>query len=221
MTDQNYDAFEFDAPDEIGDAGNYLREPGTYHCLVKAVHPNHTAGGKKLLKAPGGFSVDLKVLAGTTDANGAETSLTFFNGKTSDKDGGKFARVKQAAFFVAANLLEPSQLGKPGLKINLAASRGAQIVVRLEKDEHNSTSDRTYLQLGGAGVHHVDDPKVADIPKDAEVLKMIPPDFRRKSEYFDALQKKSQGGGGGAAAASGSGGSPPPAGLSQSQLDSL
>lgn len=210
------DYFSYDAPEEIGGGGNFLKEPGTYHILVKEVRGGIFPGGKKVISPPGGFCFEGKVLAGTVGGvEGAELGVTLFNGKPDSKDGGNFARVKQGAFFIATGLLQPEQLGKPGLNIDLSQAKGQQIVITLEADTVNT--DKQYLQLAGASIYHVDDPRVADMPKSGEYLALIPPTHRRSADFFAKLSGRK------AAAASGQPGAATTAaaGLSADQLDSL
>lgn len=163
-------SFEYDAPDEMPKS-NFLEAPGTYHCAVsdvdeQPVNDNHMAID--------GFKVSLEVLDGTVRHNnvctetGKTVDVIFFNGKPTDKDGGKFAKQKQFAFLVAAGLASEADLAKR-LVIDLPKAKGRQIVVTFEADERNPK----YLRIAGTKIYAVDDPRVAAIPKDAKALALI------------------------------------------------
>lgn len=203
------DVFDYDAPDEIGGGGKFLTVPGTYHFQVKQVMNGQGPGGN----AVSGFTASLVVLTGTDESQkDHEINLTFFNGRLTDKDQGNFARVKQGAFFIAANVMTPEQLGQRGLKIDLGKANGAQVIATLEVDEHQSKDGKTFLRLSYANIFHIDDPRASGFPKLAGAIELIPQEYRRQESFFEPLLQKKQ------KAASAT---PVAAGLSQSQLDSL
>lgn len=188
---------EWEAPEQEEmqqDGGNFLSQPGIYHAIITAVYeelaPPKRDGTQKPIE---GFSAAFDILAGTVAGQEGKTiNLTFFNGKLNSKDQGKFARKKQAAFLIASNVITPADLGQK-IKIDLAKANGQQVVMKLEKDDENSTSDKTYLQLSYADIWHVDDPRCAAHPKKQEALTLIPPEHRRDAKYFESLVRTSNG----------------------------
>ncbi len=164
-------SFEFDMPEELAKS-NFLEEPGTYHCSIIAVDE---APVSKSNMAIDGFNVAFSVLDGTVRNKdgctevGKEFDLTFFNGKYSDKDQGRFAKQKQAAFIIAAGLASEADLGKKGLQLNLRDAEQRQVVITVEKDDKNPK----FLRLSYCNVFAVDHPKVAAVPKNVKALALI------------------------------------------------
>ena len=204
--------YEWEQPDEFG-GGNFLKTPGTYHLSILDI----TTEGKdgELID---GFRVNLEVLDGTGGRDktkctvaGQTCNVTFFNGKMTHKDGGRFQRQKQAAFFVAANVITPADvpaiLARRLGKVVLERARAQQIVATLELD------DKGYIQVSGGSIYHVDDVAAAAFPKSKEALSLLPKSSRRTPDELAAIKdafggKASSGGGGGtsqAATTSGNG----------------
>ena len=180
--------FDFDAPEEIGGGGNYLEKPGTYHVIVSQVLEEQASDGSILT---GGFTVAFDALEGTVrEANkcteiGKSCNLTMWPGKLTDKDKGVFAKKKQAAILIAANTIQPSDLGRKGLGIDLQKMVGYQFVISLE-----SAKNPKFLQLAGAKVYHVDDPRIVGVPKDANALNLVHKEFRHDENWFAWTQAK-------------------------------
>lgn len=180
---------EFDAPEEIGGGGNFLNAPGTYHLHIDQVLEGQSASGKII----DGFTASVSCLDGTVRENnkcteiGKTCNITFFSGKLTDKDKGQFARVRQAAFLVAANVIQPSQLGQR-ITIDLQKACGNQIVVTLEHDEQDT--EKKYLRIAGASCYHVDDPRISGVPKAADALKLISAACRHDKAWFENVIKR-------------------------------
>lgn len=197
--------FDWDQPDGL-ETGNFLKTPGTYHLIVCAGSPmTETEDGKHI----DGFKVQFEVAAGTDKEQvGKMASITFFNGKDSHKDGGRFHRQKQGRFFVAANVITPADVPSilaRQLKINLDRAKAAQVVATLVP-----TTDGKFMEVDGLSVYHVDDPAAKAFPKNADLLKHIPKECRRKPEELQAIVdafagKTSTGGGSGSANGSANG----------------
>jgi len=199
--------FAFDQPDEFNEGGDFLNTPGTYHFSVNDIMTEDKEGN--LIN---GFKVNLEVLHGTvqdkqgncTEKN-KQTSITFFNPKLSGRDGGRFARQKQAAFFVAAGVIGPAELdairSKSLKSVDLEKARGAQIVMTVELDDTGK-----YLNPSYCNIWHVDDPKAANFPKNKDAIALLPKDRRLTAEKLqeikDAFSGKSSGDNGNGAAAS-------------------
>lgn len=189
-----------DAPESLG-GSKFLDVPGTYLFHVVDVRDGKMVGKEEKLIS--GFSMSLQVAAG--EHAGKEFNLTLFDAKLTDKDEGAFARKKQFAFCVAADLLKPSDLGKP-VSYDPEDGKERFIVARLEKGR-----DERYLDLSYSDIFHVDDPRAPKHERSDDVLSLIQKQFRHDAAYFDALKKGKPSNGATKAAA----------GLSQSQLDSL
>ena len=179
--------FDFDPPEEFASDSNYLKTKGTYHLAIVAIGTEGKDG--KLLD---GFRVSLEVLDGTTRDKTKctelkkQTNVTFFNGKLTDKDGGKFRRQVQAAFFVAAGIFDsPARVAAIKAKeetIDLETALGHQIICTLD------VSDKGYMELAGASVYHVDDPAAAAFPKNDKALGLLPQSLRHTPAQLEAIK---------------------------------
>jgi hypothetical protein len=186
--------YEFDAPEEATSqtGGNYLVSPGTYHCVISGLNDGQGPKGNSI----DGFTVELTVLAGAQDDSvGKVHTETFFSPKLNAKDGGKFGRQQLFAFFVAAGLARPDQLGSR-LSIDLDAAVNRQVVVQLEVDTYardkNPNSSAIFLRLKGCNIYHPDDPRCENAVKDPEMIAMMESTQRHPPEYFGPLTVKRQ-----------------------------
>jgi len=174
---------EFDTPETIG-GGTYLEEAGTYHFAVNEVYEGTSSKGTPIQ----GFTVDLQVIAGTTDGQeGKLLQLAFFNPNLAHKEEAqRIARQAQAAFLIATGCLDPAKLGTK-VTVDLSQSVGSQIVATVEVNDYN---DQQNIRLRYADVWHVDDPRTSRMPKDASALEIIPAEMRKGASYFEPLMKK-------------------------------
>lgn len=179
-------AFDMPSQEDMATGGNYLAEPGTYHMQITHVDEQPTSKGSTAID---GFRIELSVLEG--QHKDKETDIIFFNPKQSGKDGGKWARNKQAAFLIAAGLVTEQQLGQR-VEIDLKSAEGRQVVVELELGEANDKG-RQFLQLAWANIYHVDDPRVATVAKNAAALGIIPKQLRRDPASFATGKKDGSG----------------------------
>jgi hypothetical protein len=81
--------------------------------------------------------------------------------------GLKWKKAKQAAFLVAAGLAKKEDLGK-NVEFDWQNAVQNQIVIEVQKQQDSEFVDVTF-----ANIFAVDDPKVAAIPKDKALLKLI------------------------------------------------
>lgn len=179
-------ALDFDTQEDMsGGGGNYLDTEGTFHFLLTNVVEGKSSNDKSI----SGFYFDAEVRAGTAKGcEGQVSSQTIFLPDLSgDAKQIEIARKLNAAFLLATNLIEPQQLGQR-VRVEVAESVGRQIVVRLERakkrDETGELVDTKFLRIRYDNVYHVDDPRVASVPKDADSLSIIEPKFRRPKEWF-------------------------------------
>jgi hypothetical protein len=178
----SFDAFEWEQPEDLNSGGgNFLKVGGTFHVICHDIGTVDKDG-----KPIEGFSVNVEVLAGTVaGTKGKLANIRFNNGKSSYKDGGKFARQKQANFFIASNVLGPADVPaiearKP--QIVLGKAQGQQVIVTLE------LNDKGWPELAFADVFHVDDPKAAGFPKDKTSIDLIPKANRRTADELQAIR---------------------------------
>lgn len=173
-----------DTTEDVGSGESvYLDQPGTYHCVITSIMEGQGPKGGSI----DGFTVGLAVLAGTTEGQkDKNTNLCLFAPDASKGEKSQeWARKKQTAFAIAAGLIDLAKLGGK-VNIELQDAVGRQIIVGLEHDEAGK-----YLQLAWANIYHIDDPRAAEFPKDAEAIAMATMEMQRKpSDYFTPLMKK-------------------------------
>lgn len=173
----------FDAPEEISGGGNFLTEPGSYHLLIKDIRAGQNGSDDMV----DGIWTELEVLAG--EHAGKKITMTLYNGNISHKDSGEFARKKQAAFLIAANILTPAQLGQK-VSIDVSQGNGHQVCCVLELGQPSAKTGKRYLEIHYTDVFHVDDPRAEKIAKDADGLALIDAQFRRAADFFAPLVAK-------------------------------
>ena len=176
--------FELECPEDIDGQSNFLTEPGTYHAVVIAVDEAPTSKAGVLLE---GFRVEFAVLDGTVAGQkGKQFDIMFFKPKLTDKNGGEFAKRKQARFAIATGILPRAEPGKR-VTVDLQQANGLQLVVELEHQKDMTTGEPTkFLQLAWANIYHVDDPAVAKVPKDATALSCYRTSYGRSQPILPA-----------------------------------
>lgn len=171
-------AYKHKGGGDLSTGGKFLREPGTYHVMVTSIDDRPcTRDGRPIDNAE--FRVNLEVLDGTTpEQTGQITDIMFFCPKLGGKDDGKFARKKIDRFFVAASAMTEDQvLKEESVDIDFAEMDGRQFFATFQMDKENK-----HLELAFTEMYHIDDPKMATVPRDEAALKIIPPSLRRIGE---------------------------------------
>ena len=183
---------EFDAPENLDQEGNGLREAGKYHCVVLRVEENPTnKDGKMIDNAV--FRASLAILDGTTPGQkDKQFDLIFFAPKMTHKDRGEMAK-KKIWFFASSIGCGAITNGK--MALDFAAAVGRQTCMDIEMQESK------YKDAGGAektshnpslvfcNVYHVDDPRVKDWPKDSIALGLLPAGLRKTAADFDTKKQ--------------------------------
>lgn len=187
--------FAYDEPEDLN-ASPWLSKSGTFHFLITAQDPAPL--NKEKTSHIDGLKITIAVLAGTDGTQFQKQSeQILFRGKPTDKDGGKFANTKLHKLFVATGLkngLNPGQ--KTALDTSLLVTR--QFVAEIEARDDGRGNVRH--QIKGDRIYHVDDPEVANVPKNAEALNYIPAELRRSPSSFTPMGAGGNGAGGQAAA---------------------
>jgi hypothetical protein len=178
-------SFALDTTEDIGGGeSTYLDQPGTYHCLVTSVLENQGPKGGVI----DGFTAHLAVLAGTVAGQkDKQKSLTLFSPDASKSEKSQeWAKKKQTAFAIATEVVNLAILGKR-VEVDLQSAVGRQIVITFEANEDG------YLDLHYANIYHIDDPRAAKFPKDAEAINLATKEMQRQPpEYFAPLLKKTE-----------------------------
>lgn len=174
--------FDFDMPEQMDQPFNFLTEPGTYHLAVLAVDERPASKDGRPLD---GFKVHVCVLDGTTAGQQKkEMELMFFAPKMSDKNGGDFAKRKMARFAAACGILPVAAPGQR-VTVDLQQAAGRQLVAEVERQTDTAGNATKFLQLAWANIWHVDDPAVAQVPKDAAALGLLPATLRKAASDFE------------------------------------
>lgn len=162
--------FDFNQADNL-EGSNRVNKEGTYHFIVTNMDAQpHDKDGNPI----DGLQVKMEVLAGTNpDQKGKIVETTLYRGRDSDKDGGEMARRKLTRLMVAlGGAHSPGGRGS----IDPALSVGRQIVVKIAKNK--GKNDKEYFDINYSDIYHIDDPAIANCPKDADALDTIPAQYR-------------------------------------------
>lgn len=166
--------------------GAFLDVPGIYHMNIVHVDEQPTSAGGKLLD---GIKVQFAVLEGPE--NGKSFEFLFFSPNETDNDGGEDAAAALNALCIAAGLLTEADLKNEENDITWANLKDRQVIVdvrrKQEKTAEGKWVDTKFLKVNKAGVYHIDDPRAANIPKNAAATKLLPKEQRRNSASFDMV----------------------------------
>lgn len=174
-------------PDDLK-ASSMIEKDGKYHILVTAVHEEPTKESGELID---GIQLEGTCEGGTEPSQVKKSiKMTLFNG-ANDRDGGVFATKKQLRLADACNCLKPTKPGQD-VEVDWSKAAGAQIIIYLKK------SEKGYMEMDRLHVYHIDDPEVADVPKNAKTLALIPPAKRRMGADPNNARTQAAGGGAGA-----------------------
>lgn len=168
-----------------GGESKKVTKPGTYHVVVASGNEGVSTQGKPI----NGFSATLLVVAGTEkDQNDKEFQLHLFDPDLTKSDSAQeMAIKKQTAYGIAVNQVDPNNLGgEVECDFDNEAVTGHQFMIVLAVDSRDAAN----LQLSYDHIYHIDDPRMSKMPKDAEAMKSIPSEFRKKPEFFSSIAKK-------------------------------
>lgn len=195
---------ELPTTEEVKDTeSNFLSKPGTYHFAVMNADENPTyRGGDKKGQMMDGFEIEAAVQAGPE----AGKSHRFFvrNPNLAHKDQGVFCKALRGKWLEALALVDPSQRGKT-VTIELVNASGQVMVMGRQfiatMEANKGQNDKSYLDLAGAKVWHVDDPNADKCERNQPALSpnLYPAKFRRDPKSFET-QKSSGANGNGHAA---------------------
>lgn len=163
---------------DISQAGEYLKEEGTYHFMITHVTDMPTIRGgnrKGELVANAAFEVTCSVCDGTTPNQRDKIfPVTFFHPDTSGTDEQQ-ARAKKTydRFWLATGMLTRAQVETQDLAYDIDLDKlvGRQLFIKVSKKSDG------YL-TAWSDFHHIDDPEMKGIPHDKNAIAMIPKDQR-------------------------------------------
>lgn len=176
--------FNTSTADELNEGDAYLDVPGTYHFVIEQIREGLSQKDEPL----DGSTILLRVCGG--EHSGKLCNLTLWNVDLSAAE----SRQKHAIriwtnFFLATNVLQPSQLGQK-VSLDVNAASGSQVVAKVERQQKQvdgkwvTDPDSKFLRLAYDNVYHVDDPELASTPKDADALSVIDQGHRHDASYF-------------------------------------
>ena len=178
----------------------WVDEPGMYHMAIAEAADGAGPKGAAIQ----GCSMLLTVLAGPEGQADKQKSLVLWDADT-DAEGNPikendFNLVKQTAYGVAINQIDPSKLGQDvdldfgpgavGQQIMVKLGYGRKKEVNKENYKEEYVDDPTKIELSYADIFHVDDPRSSKYPKNAEALALIPKESRKPAEYFAPLNTR-------------------------------
>jgi len=140
--------------------GRQLPEPGTYHGIVQHVDDSQDQHDAII--------VELEVLAGDTDGQRGRTlrHMMFLN------DEGQYTD-RHLRFALAVGLIRPGEAKEPDWK----EAEGRQLVFAVEKragkKKDGTAAEFTNVANYGLDLWGVNNPEVADVPKDQKALAIM------------------------------------------------
>lgn len=138
------------------DVGGNRPEPGRYHSVI--------TGADESFEKVDKIVVDFRVLAGNKDGQVDRTITEYY--AVSDK---AMPRLKRLALCIG--LLMP---GEPEKEVDFEQAVGRQLVIEVEENEYEKDGEKKKSRrVSWMGMWSLGNKEVADIPKDAEALKVI------------------------------------------------
>lgn len=184
---------KLDLPEDVYTESQYLKAIGYFHFVILQVLEGKSDRGTDV----NGFSLVSQVLAGE-DPSGVDknhSEVVFYPDMTKSDDKIEQANRRIAAALIATNLATPEMLGKKGVEFDLQKMVGqqyvAKIVKKMNRDDKTGkyTVDTNFVQVSYNDFFHVDDPRVANVPKLEDALKM-PTVVRRDAAFFTPILPK-------------------------------
>jgi hypothetical protein len=154
--------------------GGYAMKDGKYHVIITQWNENPPDNDDKPIE--GGVEVGLEILDGTEKSEIKKIRSETFYAPDETKEGGGFAAVKLTKLIVAI-----SGVHRPGVEVEVTENDaiGRQLIVELGSRPNKKNPNKPYFGIKGANMWHVDDPEVADVPKNADALSIIDPSLRK------------------------------------------
>ena len=195
-------------PAELGGPSGFLEHEGRFH-----FHVDNLKVGLNYKDEPfDGTTVELSVMGGEVAGQEGKTlNVTLWDidqSKSAEEQKQTISRLYN--FYIATNVLQPSALGSSEVEFDEKLAIGNQIVMRVGHKQKQVTEngktkwvkDPKFLQIAYSDIFHVDDPEVANVPKSASAIGLIPQQHRHDKAWFDYKKKAAGGAGGSTAAAS-------------------
>lgn len=177
-------SYSFDAADTFEGGSSFIAKPGTYHIMVSNVDPEPVTKDGKAME---GLKVEGGILGGTEPTEKDKTiEFMLWAPKPTDKNNGEMAKRKLTRFAYAMGFIDEF---KPGQKINIDCEvcEGRQLVAKFSEQERDG---KKRIELHFSDIYHVDDPAVAEIPKAAQAISVIPKSLRKAIQPKPTAKKE-------------------------------
>lgn len=146
---------------------NPLEKGGTYHVAVTGAYESDDKS-----------DLYLSVLAGTEEGQEDKTFKNTFWAPSGTADQIKNANIRLTALAVATNVIHPSEKGI-AFDIDFKALKGCHFIAKV------TINNKGYAQIDYEHMYHIDDPRVAGVPKfEAAYGSDIFQTVRRKAAEF-------------------------------------
>lgn len=191
---------KMNTPKSLGPTTTWLEKPGTYHATILDYTIYPVPKGKT--QPINGLEIMLAVLYG--EAAKSQARITFYFPNENDEQWQQENAVRNlAALAIASGRITEAMLGSewelPDDTDELAAYwepiKNRQVVVVLEFSKKKTEADKQYLRLRYDQIYHIDDPRIAEVPKSVDMVKLLPASHRRAKDSFD-MEKLGVSGGG-------------------------
>lgn len=175
----------FETSEEItGGQGGFVDAEGTFHFNGVSFHINEKPDGKSYK----GWTLLARVVGGT-DETQVGKQMTIYMGDKKPNGSETFWKDLRTRVLVACGFMKIEAMGKP-VSFNPKEPGVFQFVAKVKA---NQDGDRTFYGMSYMDIYHVDDPEVAEVPKDAESLSFIDQSRRYTDpKVFERLNKKSE-----------------------------
>lgn len=162
-------------PSKIGTSAAWLNKAGIYHVNVISVDGQPKAGE--------GFEPLFGVLQGEEEKK--QFSIMLFNpSESGTQKQQEEAAGKQTAMLIGTGICTEQQLGTE-VNYEYEDMVNRQAIVEVYMSEPKNPGDKSFVRLSYDRIYHVDDPRVAHVPKNVAALKLLPPSMRRDPKSFD------------------------------------
>jgi hypothetical protein len=153
---------------------SYASKDGLYHvCITEWIENPPKSDDTPMI---GAVKVGFEIVEGTDKSEIKKTQNEMFFPPDETKDGGGFNAIKLTRLVVAI-----SGVHQPGVETEITEKDaiGRQLILELSHRPDKTNPQKIYFGVKGANLYHVDDPQVADVPKNAEYLDAIDPSLRK------------------------------------------
>lgn len=167
-------SYSFEQSQEVEGGSSFLSKPGTFHIIVTNADPDPVTRDGKPME---GLKIEGEILDGTEPSEkGKAVEFMLWAPKPTDKNNGEMAKRKLTRFSYAMGFIQSFAPGQR-VEIDCEACEGRQMVAKFSEQERDG---KKRIELHFSDIFHVDDPSVAEVPKAAQALGVIPKNLRKE-----------------------------------------